>query len=57
VFFARAVAYLPSDLLGGLDNTYQRLDLALYAPLCLGLATGTTIAVRQTDGSITGGPQ
>jgi hypothetical protein len=57
VFFARAVAYLPSDLLGGLDNTYQRLDLALYAPHCLGLATGTTIAVRQTDGSITGGPQ
>jgi Protein of unknown function (DUF3995) len=57
VFCARAVAYIPSDLIGGLEDTYQRLDLALYAPLCLGLAAGTAIVVRHTDGSITGGPQ
>jgi hypothetical protein len=57
VFFVRAVAYLPADLVGGVEDTYQRLDLALYAPLCLGLAAGTAIVVRQTDGSIKGGPQ
>jgi uncharacterized protein DUF3995 len=57
VFFVRAVAYLPSDLIGGLEDTYQRLDLALYAPLCLGLAAGTAIVVRQLEGSIKGDPQ
>jgi hypothetical protein len=29
-----------------------RLDLALYAPFCLGLAAGTAIAVREIEGSI-----
>jgi hypothetical protein len=57
VFFARAAAYLPSDLRGRPEDTYQCLDLALYAPLCLGLAAGTAIAVRRTDDSIKGGPQ
>lgn len=55
--FVRAVAYLPSDLIGGLEDTYQRLDMALYAPLCLGLAAGTAVVVRQTDGSIKGDSQ
>jgi Protein of unknown function (DUF3995) len=57
VFFARAVAYIPSDLIGGLEDTYQRLDLAVYAPLFLGLAAGTAIVARHSDGSIKGGPQ
>jgi hypothetical protein len=57
VFFVRGVAYLPSDLTGGLEDTYRRLDLALYAPLCLCLAAGTAIVVRQTDGPIKGGPR
>jgi hypothetical protein len=57
VFFVRAVAYLPSDLSGGLEDTYQRLDLAFYAPLCLGLAAGTAIVVRRTDRSIKGCPR
>jgi len=57
VFFVRGVAYLPSDLIGGLEDTYQRLDLALYAPLCLGLAAGTAVVLRQTAGSIKGSPQ
>jgi Protein of unknown function (DUF3995) len=52
VFFVRAVAYLPSDLIGGIEDTYQRLDRAVYAPLCLGLAAGTAIVVCRTDGSI-----
>jgi uncharacterized protein DUF3995 len=54
VFFVRAVAYLPSDLIGGLDDKYHRLDLALYAPLCLGLAAGTAIVVRQIEDSTKG---
>jgi hypothetical protein len=45
VFLARGVVYLPSDLIGGLDDSYQRLDVALYSPLCVGLATGTTIVL------------
>lgn len=45
-FFARGVAYVPSDLVGGPQDTYQRLDLALYAPLCLALAAGTATVVR-----------
>jgi hypothetical protein len=49
VFFVRGVAYLPSDLIGGLEDSYQRLDLALYAPLCLGLAAGTAIVVRRGE--------
>jgi hypothetical protein len=57
VFSARAVAYLPSDVIGGLEDAYQRLDRAIYAPLCLGLAAGTAIVLRRTDGSIKGGPQ
>jgi hypothetical protein len=46
-FLARAVAYLPSDLLGGLETTYQRLDLAVYAPLCLAIGAGTFAVVRR----------
>jgi hypothetical protein len=38
------------------SHRYQCLDPALYAPLCLGLASGTAITLRQTDGSIKGGP-
>jgi hypothetical protein len=46
-FLARSVAYVPSDLLGGLETTYQRLDLAVYAPLCLALGAGTFAVVRR----------
>lgn len=57
VFLVRAVVYLPSDLDGGLEDAYQRFDLALYAPLCVGVAAGTAMIVRQTDGSIHGGQE
>jgi len=46
-FLARSVAYLPSDLLGGLETTYQRLDLAVYAPLCAAIGAGTFAVVRR----------
>jgi hypothetical protein len=38
------------------SHRYQRLDPALYPRRCLGLAAGTAITLRQTDGSIKGGP-
>jgi hypothetical protein len=34
---------VPSDL----EGSYQRLDLALYAPLCLALTAGTALVVRR----------
>jgi hypothetical protein len=46
-FLVRAVAYLPSDLAGGLETTYQRLDLAVYAPLCLLLGAGAAAVARR----------
>jgi Protein of unknown function (DUF3995) len=46
-FGARAVAYLPSDLAGGLATTYQRFDLALYAPLCMLIGAGAAAIVRR----------
>ena len=46
-FLARSVAYVPSDLLGGLETTYQRLDLAVYAPLCAAIGAGTFAVVRR----------
>ena len=34
VFYIRAVAYSPRTWIGGLNDTYQLLDLVLYAPFC-----------------------
>lgn len=44
VFLARGVVFVPSDVLGGLRETYQRYDLALYSPLCLALGAGAALA-------------
>jgi len=55
VFLARGVAYLPSDLIGGLDDTYRRLDLAVYSPLCLALGATTAIAVRRASPALNAG--
>jgi hypothetical protein len=41
VLLARGAVYVPIDLAGGLDDTYSRLDLAIYTPLCLALGAGT----------------
>ncbi len=46
-FLARGVAYIPSDFAGGLQTTYQRLDLAVYAPLCLLIGLGATAVARR----------
>ena len=35
------------DLAGGLETTYEQLDLAVYAPLCLLVGTGAAAVVRR----------
>jgi len=40
VFLIRGVVYVPADLIRGLDGLYERLDLAIYSPLCLVLGVG-----------------
>jgi hypothetical protein len=47
VFAIRGVVYLPVDLLRGLDGIYERLDLAIYSPLCLLLGAGTAAVARR----------
>jgi hypothetical protein len=42
-------AALPMDLVGGLEHTFERLDLALYSPLSLTLEAGSAIVLRGTS--------
>ncbi len=48
VFTVRGLVYPPLDVIGGLDDTYDRLDLAIYSPLCLALALATALVLRRT---------
>lgn len=50
IFLVRGVVYPPLDVLGGLDDPYDRLDLAIYSPLCLALALATALVLRRTAG-------
>ena len=50
---ARGAGGLALSLGGGLDTIYQRLDVAVYSPLCLALGAGTLLAVRRVG---TGAP-
>jgi hypothetical protein len=47
VFAARGALSIPLDLAGGVDEIYERLDLAIYSPLCLGLAAGAAAVARR----------
>jgi hypothetical protein len=47
VFVARSLVFLPGDLGGGPASTYQRMDLAVYAPLCLAIAAGAGAVARR----------
>ena len=47
MFALRSVVYLPGDLAGGLETTYQRLDVGVYAPLCLAIALGAGAVARR----------
>lgn len=49
----RGVVLLPSDLLGGLDTPFERLDLAVYSPLCLALGAGAATVLWRTGGART----
>jgi hypothetical protein len=46
VLLLRGAAYIPIDLIGGLETEYARLDLAIYSPLCLALGLGAAIVAR-----------
>jgi hypothetical protein len=48
IFLVRGLVYPPLDVIGGLDDTDDRLDLAIYSPLCLALGLGTTLVLRGT---------
>jgi Protein of unknown function (DUF3995) len=51
VLLARGAVYVPIDLAGGLDDTYSRLDLAIYSPLCLALGAGTVRLLTRAPGA------
>jgi hypothetical protein len=48
VLTARGLAAIPVALAGGLGPIYNRLDLALYSPLCLALGLGTARMLRRS---------
>jgi hypothetical protein len=52
VLLARGAVYIPIDLAGGLDDTYSRLDLAIYSPLCLALGAGTVRLLTRAPGGV-----
>jgi Protein of unknown function (DUF3995) len=47
IFLARSLAFPPLDIANGLHDRYDHLDLAFYSPLCLALAIGTALVLRQ----------
>lgn len=47
IFAARGVVFPPLDIANGLDDAYDRLDVAVYSPLCLALAIGTALVLRR----------
>ena len=49
VLVARGALFVPVDLLGGLSSEVERLDLALYSPLCLALGIGAAIVARSHE--------
>ena len=51
VLLVRGAVYVPIDLAVGLDDTYSRLDLALYSPLCLGLGAATVRLLSRAPGA------
>ena len=53
VFLARGALFIPVDLVRGFDGIYERLDLAIYSPLCLALGGGAAMVARN---AARGGP-
>lgn len=48
-FLARGALFIPVDLARGFDQIYERLDLAIYSPLCLALGAGTAALARRSS--------
>lgn len=49
VLLARGLISIPVDLARGLQDIYDRLDLAIYSPLCLALGAGIAwLLTRET---------
>ena len=51
VLLVRGAVYVPIDLAVGLDDTYSRLDMALYSPLCLALGAATVRLLSRAPGA------
>jgi hypothetical protein len=49
VLLVRGLAGPVTDLAGGLDDRFERLDLLLYSPLCLALGTGAALVAREAS--------
>lgn len=47
VLLARGAISIPVDLARGFDEIYERLDIAVYSPLCLALGIGTAALARR----------
>jgi len=46
VLLIRGLVGPVTDLAGGLDDRFERLDLLLYSPLCLALGSGAALVAR-----------
>lgn len=58
VLGVRGLAFVPVDLAGGLNETFSRLDLALYSPLCLALGFGAAVVAHSgRPETAAGGPR
>lgn len=51
VFLVRGAIFIPMDLIVGLDDIYERLDLAIYSPLCLAIGAGAAVVARRGSSS------
>lgn len=49
VLLTRGVGGLATSLAGGRQNIYQRLDVAVYSPLCLALGAGAALLAERTS--------
>ncbi len=47
VLLARGAISIPVDFIRGFDQIYERLDLAIYSPLCLALGAGVAVVARR----------
>lgn len=46
ILLLRGTVSIPIDLARGLTETYERLDITIYSPLCLALGAGAAVAAR-----------